>query len=239
MPCYNEYSRLNPSEIIIFLNSNRNVHLLLIDDCSSDKTLEKLNCIAENVIFKNASVLTNSVNLGKAETIRSGVKNSLIIGEFQYLGFWDADLAAPLSEIIWFFHFIDLYENKKIYFGSRCLKLGSTIKRKFVRHILGRIFATAVSKTLDLPVYDTQCGAKIFVYDTAIELFEKPFLSKWFFDVELLFRYKNKYGKEQTLQDVYEIPLRYWEHIEGSKLKVSDFLNAPIELLKIRNEYKK
>lgn len=238
IPCYNEETRLHLNELLLFAENNKEIHLLLIDDCSTDKTFQCISSLVIDAINKNITVLQNDVNKGKAETIRNGILNSNHLGRFKYLGFWDADMATPLNEINWFFHFINHFNEKKVFYGSRCLRLGSTIKRKFIRQFLGRMFATVVSKSLDLPVYDTQCGAKLFVHETAIELFSQPFLSKWFFDVELLFRYKNKYGKEQTLMDFYEVPLQNWEHKEGSKLKIVDFIKAPIQLYRINNAYK-
>ena len=57
-------------------------------------------------------------------------------------------------------------------------------------------------------------------------------------DVELLARYKQRYGVEQAIQKIYEYPLFQWEDVDGSQLKSRDFFKAPLELMKIRKRYK-
>jgi len=69
-------------------------------------------------------------------------------------------------------------------------------------------------------------------------LLDRPFLSKWFFDVEILARLIKKYGKDKTYEIALEIPLLIWNEIGGSKLKIMDFIKVPLELLKIKRFYK-
>ena len=91
---------------------------------------------------------------------------------------------------------------------------------------------------LNLPVYDTQCGAKIFSRKICDNIFYEQFISPWLFDVELFARLLNVYGMERTIQMSYEHPVSKWVDIDGSKVKTIYFLKAPFELLKIVRHYK-
>ena len=121
--------------------------------------------------------------------------------------------------------------------GSRIKRLGASIDRKAKRHYLGRVFATFASLTLRLPVYDTQCGAKLVQAALVPQLFDQPFLSRWIFDVELLARLRNLVGVQKLLDATIEAPLDKWEDIGGSKLRFSYMMRAPLELWKIARRY--
>ena len=129
------------------------------------------------------------MNSGKAEAVRAGMLMAHDAFDSDYFGFWDADMSTPLSELNWMLEFSGGKLQHEIVMGSRISRLGSQINRKMMRHYLGRIFATFTSIILDLKVYDTQCGAKLFSRKVVKPLFHAPFISKWFFDVELLARY--------------------------------------------------
>jgi hypothetical protein len=122
-------------------------------------------------------------------------------------------------------------------FGSRVKLLGRRIVRKPHRHYLGRIFATVVSNVLRLPVYDTQCGAKLFRRTSQLAVvLQNPFRSRWIFDVEILARFIHTCGIEYVKNSVYEYPLAEWCDIGGSKVKPGDFLKALGDLLRIWND---
>ncbi len=118
------------------------------------------------------------------------------------------------------------------------MKIGSTIKRNTKRFFIGRIIATFISNILDLKVYDTQCGCKIFSKELAAQLFREKFISKWLFDVELFKRMLAIYGKETALEKMIEIPLKKWIDKGDSKVKFSYFFKLWVDLIKINNAYK-
>ena len=236
IPCYNEAERLDTNKFIDYLSKNTHLHFLFIDDGSTDNT----NLIIKQIILKFkslASLLINETNKGKAESVRLGVIESYKMNP-DYIGFLDADLAAPIGEIDNLLKIIKKDKTKEVVFASRIQLIGSEIKRNYFRHFFGRVFATVVSNILNLPVYDTQCGAKIFSRKICDDIFYEQFISPWLFDVELFARLLNVYGMERTIQMSYEHPVSKWVDIDGSKVKPIYFLKAPFELLKIVRHYK-
>jgi len=157
-----------------------------------------------------------------------------------FAGFWDADLATPLEAIPGFIETMEANSRLQLVMGARVRLMGRRIKRKASRHYLGRVFATTVSLTLQLPVYDTQCGAKLFrVNDGLAGLFRDAFVSRWIFDVEILARMIQASGGDRAAvaEGIYELPLSEWEDIDGSKLRSKDFVAALRDIFRIRQKY--
>jgi hypothetical protein len=121
--------------------------------------------------------------------------------------------------------------------------LGRSIRRSSLRHYLGRLFATLASETLGLPIYDTQCGAKLFRAgpETRV-LFAETFLTRWLFDVELVARLIESTGERghaRALEAIYELPLESWHDVGASKVRPLDFLRSGLDLLRIRRRYRR
>ena len=232
VPCYNEASRLDPDAFLHFVAAHPGVRLVLVDDGSGDGTagvLEAIRAAAPGAV----TVLSLPANRGKAEAVRAGIlaataENPAVVG------FFDADLSTPLAAIDDFLAVLRTRPEVEFVLGSRVLLMGRDVKRKAWRHYLGRVFATGVSHALDLPVYDTQCGAKMLRLNAATgTLFAKPFRSRWIFDVELIARYLQlpvAAGEAARRDRLYELVLPAWHDKPGSKLRWHDFARAAVEL---------
>ena len=152
--------------------------------------------------------------------------------------FWDAYLATPLSTIP---EFIGKFQSSRALVavcGSRILRLGASIHRSVFRHYFGRVFATVASNILNILVYDTQCGDKLFRTEHAELIFSEHFISRWFFDVELFARSIELMGREKTFNSIYEMPLSKWHDQGESKVSWGSIIWTPIELLRIYYHYR-
>lgn len=235
IPCYNESQRLQPARFQEAVTTHPDTHFFFVNDGSRDGTLGALRDMCQP--YPGTMHIVNLPrNQGKAEAVRQGVLSAMHM-EYNYVGYWDADLATPLDAIPEFIQALDQHPPCLMVMGSRVKLLGRDIQRQPVRHYLGRIFATCASAVLKLPVYDTQCGAKLFRNnDTMKQAFTEPFRVGWIFDVELIGRItllEEQKGNNDFESLLVEFPLEQWIDIPGSKIKPTDFAKSGVEMLKI------
>ena len=216
VPCYNEQGRLDRAAFASFLDGVSGLTLLFVDDGSTDRTAEVLDALVGTHPAR-AEVLSLATNRGKAEAVRLGMRRAVAEGA-RYIGFWDADLATPLAQIPRFAAYLEESPDTDVVMGSRVRMLGHHVDRFGVRHLIGRVFATLASFVLGLPVYDTQCGAKLFRSSAALaHALENPFLARWSFDVELLQRLQRTWGN-RGIDRMVEVPLPEWRDVGSSKV---------------------
>jgi len=227
VPCYNEASRLDVSEVARLLEDPR-VDVLFVNDGSRDATGELLDRIASQHAPR-ARVLALAANGGKGEAVRRGMLEALQLGS-PVVGYLDADFATPPRELSRLLDALD-GSRAKVVLGARIARLGAVVERHAARHYLGRVFATAASTVLDLAVYDTQCGAKLFRDTPALrQALAEPFRSRWAFDVELIGRLTGA-ASPLTKEDFLEVPLGEWHDKRGSKLAGPAMLKAGMDVL--------
>lgn len=238
IPCYNEEHRLQPSAVARLIADPR-IDVTLVDDGSRDGTLQLMRSLSER-FGPRVRVLALAQNGGKAEAVRRGFLDAFAqidrrAAKDDVVGYMDADFATPPEEMS------RLYDemrdaHARVALGSRIARLGAQVRRQNSRHYLGRVFATTASLVLDMSIYDTQCGAKLFRDSPIVrKAFAFPFRSQWVFDVELLGRLAT--GTDELsgipLDAFIEVPLKVWEDVRGSKLGVRGAIRGGLDLLRL------
>ncbi len=236
IPCYNEENRINSQKFLDFANSNLGYHLCFVNDGSKDKTLEVLTALAS----KNPdhiSVFDCEKNGGKAEAVRQGILHLSKDTQLDYFGYLDADLSTDFRD------FDDLVQtistgNYQIVGGSRMARMGADITKEDSRAIISKSVNLIIRRILGMPFNDTQCGAKVMTREVAENMFEKPFLTSWLFDVEIFLRMKKFYGDKQATAQICEQPLKRWIHEDGSHLSMKDSIKIVGQLGQLAIHYR-
>lgn len=227
VPCKDEGRRLVPEEFLSALATHPYLKLVFVDDGSSDDTAELLSILEQASPAVHAIYLPR--NRGKAEAVRQGVLWALDRTDAETIGFWDADLATPLDELDAFVRRLDACPECQAVIGARWPHLGARIERSSFRNIVGAFMKTLIGFLVPVPVYDTQCGAKLFRRELAAAVFARPFVSRWLFDVEIL----RRIPRARVASIVAEAPLSRWRDVADSRLGVKDCLMIVPDLLKI------
>lgn len=242
VPCYNEARRLDPNAFAKAVGASADLQLLFVDDGSTDATGDILRALNER-FGDRVDVLSLAKNLGKAEAVRSGIIRAMDCYDrvrTTSVGYWDADLATPLADVDSFRAVLDARDETLVVLGSRIRLMGRDIKRRPARHYAGRVFATLASAALGFPVYDTQCGAKLFRVNSELrEIFARPFRSAWAFDVEILARFAALHGRDIGARGlVVEYPLQRWTDVGASKVRLVDLPRMLLGLARVWHEYR-
>lgn len=225
IPCFNEAARIDCFAFLKFATEQNRVILYFINDGSTDDTGEVLKRLYQQ---SNGKILYYQLesNVGKGEAIRQGI---LLALEHQpdFIGYLDADLSTPLSE---FKRLVDLGIQKEadVVFGSRIKTANTNIKRSVLRHYIGRFIATIIDTHFRFGIYDTQCGAKVFKVTSLLQVMQQPFLTSWFFDVEVFCRLRN-----MKKLNWHEEPLLIWDNKSQSKLNIFSFPLVCKELFRL------
>jgi glycosyltransferase involved in cell wall biosynthesis len=234
IPCYNESDRLLVDEFREFIHSHPDYRFLFVNDGSSDHTLDVLQKLA--ALSPRMHVLSLSQNAGKAAAVRAGMMEALKSFDSAYFAFLDADLAIPLEELERLVKLSKASGSCKFSFMAKVPKKGA-VDQPFKRFVMGRTLAAITRMSLRLPVYDTQCGCKLFSRDIIEVVMGEPFISPWLFDIEMFHRLIRKYGREWFREHALEVPLEQLIERGGSRISGRHLLKLPGELWTIHRTY--
>ncbi len=229
IPCFRESERIRPflASLHTELSGDGAVTVLVVEDGGGPEEQEKMRAIVE--AFRPQwpglrPLLALNENVGKGGAVYAGWNTH---EDHQWLAFVDADGSCAAYEVR---RLIELAKAKPdtALFASRICMLGKHIRRDFHRHLIGRVYATVVSETLRIPVYDSQCGLKLLPATAFEKIRPLAHVPGFAFDVELLC----------LLLDsgcpVHEVPID-WHETPGGKVRlIHDSLRMFRDVLAIR-----
>ncbi len=228
IPAYNEEARIEKTldayaDYFKKIN-NLSIQFLVVCNNCSDRTF--YICTAFHKKHKNFSVI-NLQPGGKGFAIKEGFLHLLCQKNLDYIGFVDADMATTPH---YFYELITNLNTNDVVIASR-YAAGARVwpNRPWLKRCGGKLYNWLLRQQFHLNVYDTQCGAKIFSYDTIRKVAPHMQETGWAFDLELLYLCKI-FDKK-----ILEVPTT-WTDVPGSHLTISscykEFIAAPNRIKK-------
>jgi len=178
IPVYNLEKQITAQleSLRAILNSSLNYEIIIINDGSTDKTLEVLR--QEEETDNHVHVISYPRNEGKGHAIKRGVIESL--GKLAILLDGDSQISLRLLN-----DFLTETKNYDLVIGSKRHPL-SNIDLPLSRTIYNRVFNILVRATTGIRIKDTQVGLKVGKGDVFRTIFKYISVKRYAFDVELL-----------------------------------------------------
>ena len=201
-----------------FLAQFKKKEFIVVDDGSTDETKQILEQLARNKKF--IKIISYRKNMGKGYAVKSGVLSS----HFDVILVSDCDLSTPLQEVFKFEKYLKEFD---IVIGSRGVKDSDVqVRQRVLKNLSGKLSNYLIRALLNIEIYDTQCGFKVFNQRSKI-LFQKQKINRFGFDFEILFLAKklNFMVKEVGVT---------WRNDVLSKVKKIDYIKTLLELFKVR-----
>jgi len=228
IPAYNEEHRIAKTlyayDDYFKKIENISIQFLIVCNNCSDKTFEICNNFKKD--HKNFNVI-NLIPGGKGFAVKEGFLHLLPQKNLNFIGFVDADMATTPH---YFYELITKLDGYDVAIASRYIT-GARVwpSRPWLKRFGGKIYNLLLRKQFHLNVYDTQCGAKIFSYDTIQKVAFHMQEHGWAFDLELL------YLCQIFDKKIIEVPTT-WTDVPGSHLTISgcykEFIAAPNRIKK-------
>ncbi|MDD5005800.1 MAG: glycosyltransferase [Candidatus Omnitrophica bacterium] len=181
MPAFNEAEVIERNileTIDTFKRFNLDFEIIVIDDGSTDDTLQKIKNISEK--FTNVKVTRNMENYGKGRALKKGFR----LATGQYVVFLDSDIDLHPAQIETFFDIMKL-DNADIVIGSK-RHPNSVLNYPLQRKIISSVYFFLIKIMFGLPIKDTQTGLKLFKYEVLKRVFPKIVVKAFAFDLEVL-----------------------------------------------------
>jgi len=226
IPAYNEEDNLidTTSAFNDYLNRQPyDYEIIIVNDGSTDGTAAIAHEISKQE--KTITLISNKINQGKGSAVRQGLAKAN--GDFRL--FIDADNATSIDHLdkVW----SQFSKGCQVVIGSRnyrdCPDAEQIIKQSFLKRTIGVLGNKLIQRLVDLNIWDTQCGFKIFTEEAAKQIIPKLTTNRWLFDAEMLV-----IAKSHNLK-IGIIPVK-WRNSSFSRVGLQGYINSLFDLLKIK-----
>ncbi|MBP6869349.1 glycosyltransferase family 2 protein [Candidatus Babeliales bacterium] len=228
IPAYNEEQRIEKTLLSYFdyFHGCKNLTVLFLVVCNNctDQTVEICKRLQKDHPELHFMDLKPG---GKGFAVKQGFLKALEYNNLDYIGFVDADMA---TKPVYFYELIHKIQGHDGAIASR-YKKGARVwpNRPFLKEIGGKFYNWMLRHNFHLDIRDTQCGAKLFSYETIKNVAPNMKEIGWAFDLELL------YICQLFDKDIIEVPTT-WSDVPGSSLVISqcykEFISAPKRIKK-------
>lgn len=228
LPAYNKALEISPcikGLVEQALSSSIDLHLVVVDDASSDGTSEQ----ARKDYGAPVTVIRLDANSGKGGAIRAGSRFAST--SVDYIGFFDADLDINPRALPDLVHAIESSHGAAGALASKAHPL-STVHRSLLRRAGSYVFSIITRISLGVPRMDTQTGAKLFRRDEFEKLMLVSTINGFAFDVELLAQ------ASRARMRLVEAPVHLKPHTY-STLSIRNVARAFTDLWLVRSALKK
>jgi glycosyltransferase involved in cell wall biosynthesis len=209
IPVLNEEKRVKPciERLLSYCKEKGwDFELIFVDDGSIDSTVSIVK--SYTILEERVKILNCPRRLGKGGSIVHAVLNEPLK---DCVTFMDVDLSAEPSELVRLLAYIDEYD---IVVGSRVLRDGlRPVKRPWYRSFLSNSYSMLFRALFRIPIYDPQCGLKLFRRGITANLFDNVKIMGFAFDTDLIVT-----ASAQGLR-MKEVPIN-WTHGMFSKVSV-------------------
>ena len=226
IPVYNEQKFLVKlfQDIIKYFN-NKDHEIIIVNDGSTDGSLETINSFKNHYKFKFKLIIINlEKNFGKGKAIKKGIQNS----NGEYILLQDADLELDIKDCFEMYQMIKNESEIKCIFGSRYqsgkLKKNNNLLNTFLVKINTFIFNIFFSQSLS----DVHCGLKVFHRDVVNKI--KLTVNDFGIEIDIASQIaRNKFN-------IYEFGVSYYfrTKAQGKKITWLDGVKSFLYLIKAR-----
>lgn len=213
IPVYNEENRVGKSLERILkscLQSKWDFEIIFVEDGSTDRTIEIIR--RSELQESRIKLVSVPTHVGKGGSIKAAALTS---ASKEVIAYMDIDLSADPSELSQLLEYIHDHE---VVIGSRILRGHlPRIRRPLYRSLLSLAYSRFFRYLFRIPIYDPQCGFKMFRREVIPHLFNEIGTDGFAFDSEVIvkasslnYRVKEvpinwRHGKFSTLNVIHEI----------------------------------